>query len=243
MDFDKYGNDENDAYDWLEFDETKIIGKYHKYLKYHKEIEKETEKKEFEKYRRNIFEYCKYGEYTHLQNLLNILKIEFDKETVSKIINTRFNGTRAVFICIENRNLSCLELLIKHGANLKLKNNRNNILHISCLKNYPEFIHYILDIFCIRKYINIINEKNFNELTPLQIYMTKTEYDMIHSDNIYRKFIMYGANINISEQLKNKNTNKFDKIIRNTIKDTFKKNFNNNEVCVDMFDTIIDYIR
>lgn len=221
-------DEDEDEYDWLDFNESKII----------KNI-KIIKNKEYEKYRRDVFEYCKYGGYISLRNLLSVLTLEFDRKIVSKIINTLFNGTRAIFVCIENRNLSCLELLIKYGADLKLKNGRNNILHFSCLKNYIEFINYILDNNMInikvKKYI--INEKNYNGLTPLQIYTSKNEYDF---DNMIKKFIENGANINLSEQIKSKNT---DKLVRNIIKDKFEKDLSNNELCIDMIDIIIGYIR
>ena len=242
-------------YDWLDFNEKKLLNKYkNKTSQVKLEREKETginlsgiskltglSDFEFNKYRRNIFNYCRDGEYENLNNLLTILSKNFCKKTVSEMINSRFNGTRSIFICIENRNFKCFELLVCNGADLKLRKETNNILHIACINKYPEFINYILDNLVVKKIEKIINQKNYFGLTPLQIYISRKDDTVSISDVIIRKMIKSGSSLNISEKITNKS---IEKIVKNIIKEEINKNFiKNNELCSDIINTIMFYIR
>jgi len=96
------------------------------------------------------------------------------------------NGDTALGIAIRSQSVEISKVLIDNGANINVKDGGNNtILLTSLLTDNEELYTYLLN-----KCDDIINIKNYDEKTALNIFTEKEDLDKI------KLLIYYGADIN-----------------------------------------------
>ena len=90
------------------------------------------------------------------------------------------NGYTPLAVAISNGSIACSHLLVRHGANLKIKNKltKDSLVHMAAISGNVEMLKFLVDLSYFQRHKQELNVENSHGITPLVIALSYGRHEI-----------------------------------------------------------------